>query len=185
MKPYEHADPSGADILLTIQPNGAERVRVRIDDCDGQHSAYLEPSAVPAAALALYEAAGLPEPLILPRVMPPLGGPWRPEKGAALWAARVRAGNAPGEVRVGWGGAGPYEDMTPAKAREMAAVLAALADEADAEPDLAEVDELAEVIRAGLYPPSKEIGLRPDDADRAAARAVLLAGWKREPGSDR
>ena len=140
----------------------------------------LPASEVPAAALALYEAAGLPVPVILPRAMPPLGGPWRPHEGAALRATHVRAGNAPGEERVGWGGAGPYKDMTPAKAREMAAALAALADQAEAEPEPGPdaVTELATEIHRAQCNTSPD----PCDGCREVARLVLLGGWKREPG---
>ena len=40
-------------------------------------------------------------------------------------------------------------------------------------PSAAEVEELAAVIRSGLYPPSEAIGLRPSQSDRTAARAAL------------
>jgi len=58
-------------------------------------------------------------------------------------------------------------------ASQLAASLAFLADEAESQPDPAEVEELAALIRSELYPHSEAVGLGPSEADRTAARAVL------------
>jgi hypothetical protein len=169
MEPYEYDQP-GCDAQLVIMPTLGGDARVIVNS--GHPTVYVDvpASEVPAAALALYEAAGLPEPVILPRPELPEGGKWRPAEGSRLVLSQQ--GN---DVRVEFDITnGASSTMPPAKAREMAAVLAVLADEADAEPDPAEVDRLAALIKAEdydlNYPSRCEL-----------ARSILLAGWKREP----
>ena len=74
--------------------------------------------------------------------------------------------------------------LRPFEVRRLAAVAVAYADAADEpdadEPDPAEVEELAAAIRAGLFPDSERIGLRPGESDRTAARAALEWMRKRE-----
>jgi hypothetical protein len=131
---------------------------------------------LPGLVAALYESAGLPAPLTIDRVTPPLGGPWRPRQGAALLANRID-----NHVAVGFdspAGSSAMATITPSQAREMAAVLVAYADEADAEPDPAEVEELAGEMSADV----RRIGGSPPEEWRIAARAALRWMRDREAG---
>ncbi len=186
MKPYEVKDASKDGCKLFIHPAPAAfpgTAEFTANDGRGQEiGVYVAASEVPAAALALYEAAGLPAPVILPRQETPPGltsgaCEWRPYEHSILAARRV--GN---EVRVEMERSnGASCTFPPAKAREMAAVLATLADEAEAEPDPAELEQLATVIHRANCKSGQRCVQRPDDTDLVAARAVLLARWKREP----
>ncbi len=175
MKPYENTEIPG--IKLVIRPTGTGFAQVMISDHSQLAYADIRPSEVPAAALALYEAAGLPQPVILdaPTTLSgkPLtvGTPAAPVEftdSSSLFASDGRVFLALDPKRDG---------LTPKEARKLGAALAVHADAAEAEPDPAEVEELAVVLHADRR---CCVG-GPSDSDRNAARAVLLAGWKREP----
>lgn len=178
MKPYEYTEAADGE-NLRIEPGPHGGAWLIVQNYGASRIIEVDPSAVPAAALALYEAAGLPAPVILPRVMHPLSGPWRLSEGSTLTASCYGK-----QVRIAFDQVnGPASAFPPAEARELAAVLVALADQAEAEPDPAEVEELAEAIRAAIHPDAPRLGLRPTDSDRIAARTALQ--WKREAGSAR
>jgi hypothetical protein len=175
VKPYEYDQP-GCDVQMTIGPNLAGEARLRI--LSGHPTVYIDISAtaVPAAALALYEAAGLPEPVILPNPELVTGTPLAigtPDRkvhvaGHSLWLEN-------GHLHIeAYDRSGRF---TRDSARLLAAAIAVHADLIP-EPDRAEVEGLAVVIEAEDY------GL--DYESRwGLARAILLGGWKREPDSAR
>jgi hypothetical protein len=119
----------------------------------------------------LYEAAGLPVPVILRApTLPP--GICHYSDGVKVFAdgAEVRLqATESRSAKEYW-----HTKLKPAAARKLAANIAALADFAEAQPDPAEVEELAEAIRTAHHPDSG----RPGDGDRTAARAALR--WFRE-----
>jgi len=115
-----------------------------------------------ALVAALYEDAGLPAPVILER--PDLG------TGRVAHLGGLTAGiTSNGSVELGYGSASDL--VTPARARQWAATVAAVADLAEVdEPDPAEAEELAALMDAemerrgagqfGLYPACARIALR-------------------------
>jgi hypothetical protein len=120
----------------------------------------------------LYEAAGLPAPVILDRPSPIGAALGCYEGGLRVFpdgtAVRVQAASAE-PCRHYW-----HTRLEPAAARKVAATIAAIADAIEGEPDPAEVEELAGTIRAAHHPDSG----RPGDGDRTAARAALR--WFRD-----
>lgn len=137
---------------------------------------HVEGADFPALAGALYEAAGLPAPVILER--PGIAADGDGETGINVFTVRMEPDLR--SIGIRYHGAN-RAIIAPGPARKLASVIAAYADAAQAhqdEPDPAEVEELAAVIRAELYPPSESIGLRPSEADRIAARAALR--WFRD-----
>jgi hypothetical protein len=125
--------------------------------------------------VTLYAAAGKPAPLILerpdyPRSSLELGGATFSVRPGGVEEFRVHDGTQSGVLHE------------PGVIRRIAACLAVLAEEAEGGPDPAEVEELAELIRAELYPLSERIGLRPSEADRTAARAALRWMNKQQRG---
>jgi hypothetical protein len=125
------------------------------------------PAVAAGIALAMHEAAGLPAPVILER--PPVVT----REAIIVPGARFRVHGNAIQADPLCGSGVQQESFAPAAIRDIAAALAVMADEAESEPDPAEVEELARVIRADLYPPSESIGLRPGESDRTAARAAL------------
>lgn len=101
---------------------------------------HLPVQKIPEFAVTLYEAAGLPQPVILPR--PPAIG----DTTIFLGGYSVqRDGNA---VTIQ---AGTEERrLTPAEAREYAAAIAARADEAETAPDPAQVAAVTQLAREAL-----------------------------------
>jgi hypothetical protein len=165
MEPYEYMDPD--DRKLTIWPRNASAstdALARI--CDGDEATItVKQSAVREITGKLYEACGLPSPVILER---PEFNPGR----SLDRIGDVQVGRLDGKVTVGLYQIQP-ETLTPAYARELAALIALHADQAEAEPDPEEVDALAEAIRAELYTDSSRVGLRPSESDVASARIAL------------
>jgi hypothetical protein len=166
MEPYKYVDAD--DDALTIESgigrlSGAAIVRAS-DDGVG-----IRPAGLPVITGKLYEACGLPSPVILERSsarFPEGGKPFRfGVLGFRLYPEGI-APSLPGVVE------GP---MPPAALRALASHLVALADDAEAnpEPDPDEVDELAHAIRLGLYPDSDRVGLQPSESEKKAARAAL------------
>lgn len=169
MIPYEYTEP-GTNVKLQIGPSNAELG----EDAPGARLVIdgpfvdVEPSDVPAVALALYEAAGLPEPLILSR----------PERAGGIEHAgrddrHAYTSRSGAKVLVGWRGIKPGE-LDPDEALEFAAHIAVNAEAIkQGEPDPGDVEALADVLR-------QHCGGGPASY-LPVARAVLPAGYKREP----
>lgn len=133
----------------------------------GTQGYAVDPSEIALITKAIYEAARVPVPEMTGT------GKWRPYESSMLAVSRNGKQVHLELDRVNGGGV----SFPPEKAREMAGVLLALADEADAEPSLEEIGELESVLREAT-------GRRePDDMMTGLARAVLLAGWKRGAAS--
>lgn len=177
MEPFEYTDKDG-DLCLKIWPaaSGGEAA-VTTFDAGESTCAQLPPEKVPAAALALYEATGLPAPVVLPAlpVVEAPGTQERPIVRAGFKAWRDHRGVHLTEVF-------PHEHdperhwTDPADALELAAVIAWLAGKDEPDPD--EVDRLA----AAVHRAQCNTSVVPDPCDRCreVARLVLLGGWKRE-----
>jgi hypothetical protein len=131
----------------------------------------VDPAEIPAIARAMYEACGQQPPVILGRPDTSASGtptvlgtiyPFRSAKGA-----RVAVGRGTGDIY-----------LEPGHAREIAAILAACADEAEPEPDPADVDALAAAIHAG----TGCCDGAPSENHRSAARTALRWMKDREAG---
>lgn len=185
MEPYEYEQP-GCDVQMTIGPNVAGEARLYI--LSGDPAVYIDirPAAVPAAALALYEAAGLPVPLILSA--PERGGQLvRGPHGQELADVRPSPAGSPSNkpgVMLGLhdGSRRVAVRLVGDEPLTVAAALVSAMREAEAWPDPAEVEELATAIHRANCEGGTRCLRNPDDGDRSAARLVLLGGWKREPG---
>jgi hypothetical protein len=135
MEPYRHEDDEH-DWLTVAEHDG--RPGTALVRCN-KGGVEVTPEKIPAITAALYEACGLESPVVveLPEVdtSKPHGiGPFR-------------LSLADGGVRVEVvAPAGPV--WMPCELRDFAAVAAAYAAAADAEPDPADVEELAAVMRA-------------------------------------
>ncbi len=170
MTPYEYAEPD-TNVSLQIRPSVGGDAQVEVRQGRGRAYINIAPPEVPAAALALYEAAGLPEPLILPRPLDlPIGTPDQNAHvaGCAVW---LENGRVWVEERH------PDASLNPDNALLLAAAIAVHA-EAAGEPDPAEVTPLA----AAIHRAQCNTSVVPDPCDRCreTARKILLGGWKRE-----
>jgi hypothetical protein len=119
---------------------------------------------LPGVVAKLYEACGLPSPVILERPAVPEGEEWKPDGNSLLRVSRDRDRLT---VRTTMDGGAAV--LSPVAARAMAGVLAALAGEAEAEPDPTEVDDLAAAIRAEF----QGDGTPPTEWEKKTARAAL------------
>lgn len=165
MTPYEYTEPGNENRLSIWSASRSGEALVRVYDGDTATVA-VPASEVPAAALALYEAAGLPVPVILTR--PEYTGGIEHAGRTDRYAYTSRVGP---RVAIGWRSIQP-EELDPDEALEFAAHIAVNAHAAmRAEPDLAAVDHLADFIGGGF----------DLENSRSLARKILLAGWKREP----
>lgn len=120
----------------------------------------------PALIAALYEAAGLGTPVVLER----------PELHEYTHACGISLRREGSRIFV----AVPDEaSLEPGTARRLAAYLAAYADQADAEPDPAQVEELT-VLLGEAYDGADGGHAGHAAAVREQARAILRAGYRRE-----
>jgi hypothetical protein len=156
-------------VLLITSCETPGHALLRVNDGDVSETC-VGAAELPGVIAAMYEAAGLPAPVILERPETTPAGtstaigfvyPFRSARGDLV-------GVVTSEVRDAY--------LTPTEARKAAAVIAAYADEADADPDPAEVEELAAFIRSAHHPDSG----KPGDSDRTAARAALRGMQNRE-----
>src|ERR1700722_7818644 len=143
MKPYENTDADG-DYLPVAEHEGRPGCAL----VHTRHSTSVPASEVPVLALALYEAAGLPEPLILEN-LPACEAPRtavRPIVRAGFKVWRDHRGVHLTEVI-------PHEHdperhwIDPAHALDLAAVIAVLAGRDEADP--AEVERLPGPMKGG------------------------------------
>lgn len=154
--------------------------KLNIGQCDDQgvsghahvgtpgDAACINQDHLPAVVAALYEAAGKPAPIVLDRTDETVNYTW------ILHGIGFVIRNGGVEITHP-NGAQLFE---PAIIRGLAARLAEMAEaaEARAEPDSAEVEELAAQIRHDLHPDSG----KPSEGDRSAARTALRWMKQRE-----
>lgn len=163
-------DQYGTELTIAGETALPGCARIGISERCGAH---IPAEDFPEFIAALYAAAGKPEPVTLERPEGIDAALSRPDGtfSAGSYAFAVHDGCIDMT--------GPVHCMLAEEAEFVAAALGVCAAVVrTAEPDPAEVDELAAVIRAELYPPSESIGLRPGESDRAAARAALR--WMRD-----
>ena len=123
---------------------------------------HLPVQKIPEFTGTLYEAAGQPAPIILPRP-PELGT-------ASIFPGGYSVQRDPGAVTILVGS--EERSLTPDEARDYAAAIAARADEADA--GKAGTEALAELLHA-----CRDCCIGgPSETDRQQARAILRAGYK-------
>jgi hypothetical protein len=128
------------------------------------------PTVAHRLAEAMHEAAGLPAPLILE---------WPAGLQDAVTIGGVTLGREGRDILVGMPRGQSTGHLSPADARDLAAVLAVYAAEAETIPDPAVVDELATVIAPAI--PVAYMSVNPD-APAVIARAVLR--WIKQRGAD-
>lgn len=178
-KPYfEENDGQGRVLAVFARDDGKAAVKIERHEngIGGVLGSFVaDPLTAPDLCRAICEAAGTVPPAMLGRPDIPegtSGSPWRD--------CELTVAVDGGKVRQMWRD-GPSLSMTPAQARQHAAALVVLADQADAEPDAAEVEELAREIHASG--PYAGMALNPSGDERDAARTALLWMRKREAAS--
>lgn len=169
--PYVYTPRPGEWLRVSRDEEGRCMVGVAAEESGYAHSARFRPDDVPAVAAgiatAMHEAAGLPAPVILER-------PGATIADGVNRAGSIEVGRLRDRVTVGLYGIQP-EEIEPAVARRLAALIAIRADEVQSdEPDPAEVQELAAEIRSEL----KRMGGSPPEATGMAARIALR--WMRD-----
>lgn len=187
MKPYEYTEPdNGTKIEIT---RGSAGAFVEVNSFGDAHIADVPKSEVPAAALALYEAAGLPDPLILPGVEPGamlVRGPHGEELADVSPSPAGSPSNAPGVMfSLHAGERRVSVRLIGDEPLRLASALANAMREAAAEPepDDAEVNALALTIHKAKCGGGDGCQWAPTVDDRNAAVAVVRAGYaKREAG---
>lgn len=183
MKPFKVREAGQYGGWLTIEPEPeAPGARVIASSyVPGEIAVTVSREDVPGTALALYEAAGLPEPVILdaPTMLSgapmTVGVPSTPvpfTDDSSLFASGGRVFLRLDAKRDGF---------TPDEARKLGAALALHAAAAEGQPGDEAVQELALAIHAANCADGSECNYAPTIDDRNTARAILLAGWKREP----
>jgi hypothetical protein len=151
--PYEYRDAVTGSTRLVIEPDGESRAAVSVKG--GSFVTVADPAPVVAA---IYAAMGRPEPVILER-------PGSADAASPVQCSGILVGRLDGKVTVGLCGIQP-EEMPPSAARELAALIAIRADEAQSEPDPAEVEKLTGfLVRHGA-------GLRTTGVDEIARAAL-------------
>jgi hypothetical protein len=164
MEPYEYTERDGEKLRIEHGPNGGAWLTV--SNHGWSRIVEVAPESVPGAALALYEAAGLTKPLMLPR--PALEGV------NLAYFGNVFTGRSGSMVTVGWRRIEPQE-LDPHEALELAAQIAVNAQTVlRDEPDPDKISELADLLLAGA-PMSRQVA-------EALSRKALLAGWTRQDG---
>lgn len=170
--PYVYMPRPGEWVRVSrVETLGGCLIGTYEEDCGHATSTRVLPEDVPAVARqiaeAMHEAAGLPAPVILER-------PGATVKDGVNRAGPIEVGRLGDRVTVGLYGIQP-EEIEPAVARRLAALIAIRADEVQSdEPDPAEVQELAAEIRSEL----KRMGGSPPEATGMAARIALR--WMRD-----
>ena len=166
MEPYKY-EIDGEGLRIQPGPNGGAWVRVTTHGV--ARIVEVEPSAVPDAALALYEAAGLGKPLILPRPLDLPIGTADQNANVAGYAVWLENG------RLFLDEFGIERGNDPRNALLLAAAIAVHAEAAEGIHS-AGVESLAVAIHRA------QCNTSPDQCDgcREVARKILLGGWKRE-----
>lgn len=170
---WENGD--GQELEITSgdgSPPGTARITTRRGRNGNGWPFYADPGDLVAIAIQLFQAAGQPAPVITPR--PDVD----PRAGYDFGPVRFRVNPRARGVDVQEGVSSWH--WAPSVCRQVAGCLVALADAAESEPDPGEVEALAGVLRASSVFPEPLPPMYPDLGQ--LARAVLLAGWKREAG---
>ena len=163
---------AGCDRTLIVglggESTGACSLMVTDGDQPDGPTAYLDALDIPEVTGKLWEACGQQPPVMLGR--PDLDSARDEDGWVSVAGVQLRESAAGVTVEI----PGGMRTLTAAQARQMAAVAVAMADGGDAEPDPAEVDALESALReaSGRHDPGDEM--------TGIARALLLAGWKRE-----
>lgn len=166
MKPYTYLSETGA--VLRVDFAGHVAMLKVTGKNGGEAWVPVGPLEIPAITSAMYQACGQRPPVILD--CPETRDEYRAMPGSALKVSRNGT-----LVRVEWDVAcGVASNLPPGNARQFGAAIIALADEAEAEPDPADVDELAVLLMDALNPGTTGIG-----GARPLARAILAAGYRR------
>lgn len=156
MEPYRHEDADGD--AMTISPGDGEALIVILK----QLPVRVGPPDIDGITRAMHEACGQQPPVILERPdvqIPRDGSPVRfGDFGFRLYEGDI-AVSLPGIVA---------KAITPGALRETAAFMAAYADAVEAEPDPADVDDLAAAIMRAHNP-----GVMGLDGARPTARTAL------------
>lgn len=151
MKPLAIADDHGSTFRVSTCDDGGH-AWIRVTDSHGQiANACVNPAEFPEAALALYEACGLPVPVILER-------PEMPASGILTELGTVYPYHSRGGLLVGVSGKENDRYLKPGAAREAAAALAACADLEMPGPDPAELSSL--MREAGIGEVSARAAIR-------------------------
>jgi hypothetical protein len=162
MEPYVYDGKYGSG-RMAISQNSKEQKLAAVG-VSGALPAYVAAEDLPEIAANLYEACGLPSPVILdPQQIP--------EDGSQVGYGDFRISRD--DHGVAFELHGRATCMPPRAALVLAAYITAYAMQAEAEPDPEEVEELARALRLELFPDSVRAGLQPSGADRTAARAAL------------
>jgi len=172
MEPWTYTDGDNGELVIstcnpgevTVQTQGNASLAVVIAD------------DLPEVVAKLYEACGLPSPVILERP-----GVSIPAGGDPLFCGDLSLRTYEYGIAMGLPGI-TAAAVAPGTLRRRAAFMAAYADAAEAEPDPADVGALAKAIRSALCPDSERTGLRPGESDETAARAALRWMRDREAG---
>lgn len=165
------ADQYGTELEISGETALPGCARVWVSERCGIH---VKAADFPALLGVLYEAAGLPVPVIL-------GAPTLPP-GICHYSDGVKVFTDGNEVRLQateshsakeyW-----HTKLEPADARKLAANIAALADFAEAQPDPADIEELTGfLVGAGA-------GLRTTGVDDIARAALLWFQGKQQRGA--
>jgi hypothetical protein len=167
MEPVLWTDEEGDELVLAPSAEVLGRLRLHTRRTAG---VYVTAADIPEITGKLYKAFSLPSPVILQR---PEVGP----KGAAARSVRAWLSNDGDGVSIGIGG--NADTLAPDEADSLAASIAVLAARArTAEPDPAEVDELAMALMQAHNHGTAGIG-----GARPIARTALRWMNKREAGS--
>jgi hypothetical protein len=169
-EPWSYTDEDG--VTLALIPCGERHAELRVSTDTLAAGVCVGPGRPAELVTELYKASGQRPPVILDR-------PGDPAAEICFFAAgadlRFFAEGGRIEVRNKTGGGVSGQAFPVAGIRDLAARLAVLCDEAEDEPDPAEVDDLAAVLM--------EPGVMGLDGARPLARRILAAGYTREAGS--
>jgi len=159
---YTLSDDDGTE--LRVEPGAPGCAILEVSDSGGSAALAAGAAEFPAITSALWEAAGYPAPVMLPR----------PEIADGIWeGVRLAVAVHAGKVRLR--ADGERLDLEPPVARVLAAVIAIKADEAGAEPDAGRVRTLAALIDASERVSGDTTGL---------AACLLRAGVRLGGGRD-
>lgn len=157
---YRHEDEDGDWLTITDSGDRDDAALIRA----AQGGTEVTRADLPVIVAKLYEACGLPSPVILE--LPEVG----PE--SVVMARTVRAWLSKAGDGVSIGIDGNSDTLTPDDAERLAAAVTALAARARAgAPDDAEVESLATAIHSATH--GAGCGLPPANCNLDAARAAL------------
>ena len=172
MEPYRFISENGGELWISPHGDGPSALLSAVRNGD-EAEVLVTRTGLADVTAKLYEACGLPSPVILERP-----GVSIPAGGDPLFCGDLSLRTYEYGIAMGLPGI-TAAAVAPGTLRRRAAFMAAYADAAEAEPDPADVGALAKAIRSALCPDSERTGLRPDES---AARAALRWMRDREAG---